>query len=48
MVLPAELREAFAADDICRCDAADVTLAQGSLLRGCAAVVRLVARRTGR
>jgi SAM-dependent methyltransferase len=48
MVPPAELRAAFATDAILRCDAADVTLAEGPLLRGRAAVVRLVARRAVR
>jgi SAM-dependent methyltransferase len=45
MVPPAELRDAFAPDDIAFCEAADVTLAEGPHLRGRAAVVRLVARR---
>lgn len=45
MVPPSELRAAFAPDDIVLCDAADVPLAEGPLLRGDAAVVRLVARR---
>jgi SAM-dependent methyltransferase len=45
MVPPSELRDAFAPDEIVSCEAADVTLAEGPLLRGDAAVVRLVARR---
>lgn len=48
MVPPAELRTAFATDEVLRCDAVDVTLAEGPLLRGRAAVARLVARRAGR
>lgn len=46
MVPPKELRDAFADNEIIRCEAADVTLEEGPLLRGDAAVVRLVARRT--
>ena len=45
MVPPDELRAAFVDDDIVRCEAADVELAEGPLLRGRAAVVRFVARR---
>ncbi|MFB6249464.1 MAG: class I SAM-dependent methyltransferase, partial [Salinibacter sp.] len=48
MVPPTELRAAFAADEIVSCEAADVTLVEGPLLRGDAAVVRLRARRTAR
>lgn len=48
MVPPVELRAAFDTDEVLRCDAVDVTLAEGPLLRGRAAVVRLVARRSGR
>jgi SAM-dependent methyltransferase len=47
MVPIEELREAFADDRIIRCEAADVELTEGPLLRGRAAVARLVARRTG-
>lgn len=46
MVPVSELRDAFADDEILRCAAADVDLAEGPLLRGRAAVARLVARRT--
>jgi SAM-dependent methyltransferase len=45
MVPPAELRDAFAEDDVLQCDAADVTLEEGPILRGQAAVVRLIVRR---
>lgn len=45
MVPPAELRAAFAADEVRACRADDVTLADGPHLRGRAAVVRFVARR---
>lgn len=45
MVPEAELRDAFAGDQILQCTPADVTLAEGPLLRGRAAVVRLVVRR---
>ncbi len=46
MVPVAELREAFADDEIIQCGAADVTIAEGPFLRGRVAVSRLVARRT--
>lgn len=45
MVPPDEVREAFASEEIHRCEADDVVLEEGKLLRGRAAVVRLVARR---
>lgn len=45
MVPVDELRAAFAADDLCRCERADVHLQEGALLNGRAAVVRLVVRR---
>jgi hypothetical protein len=45
MVPPGEVREAFAAEEIHRCAADDVVLEEGELLKGRAAVVRLVARR---
>jgi SAM-dependent methyltransferase len=45
MVPVAELREAFSGDEIVQCEAADVTLKEGPLLRGRAAVARLVVRR---
>jgi SAM-dependent methyltransferase len=48
MVSPTELRDAFAADEIHACRAEDVTLAEGPILRGNAAVVRLVAQRAPR
>lgn len=44
MVPVAELRDAFAEDEIVRCEAADVALDEGPLLRGDAAVARLVVR----
>lgn len=47
MVPPSELRAAFAEDEILTCESADVTLDEGPVLRGSAAVVRLLARRTG-
>lgn len=47
MVPPDELRSAFAEDDILRCSPEDVELAEGPLLRGTAAVVRVVIRRDG-
>ena len=46
MVPVEEVRTAFAGDDILQCGPADVRLEEGPLLRGDAAVVRLVARRT--
>lgn len=46
MVPVAEVASAFADDEIHTCRAADVTLAEGPLIRGEAAVVRLVARRS--
>lgn len=45
MVPVRELQDAFAEDEIVRCEAADVRLEEGPLLRGRAAVVRLVVRR---
>ncbi len=48
MVPVDEVRAAFADDEILRCESADVTLEEGPLLRGEAAVVRLVARRGSR
>jgi len=48
MVPVQELREAFSDDEILRCEAADVVLEEGPLLRGRAAVARLVVRRAGR
>jgi SAM-dependent methyltransferase len=48
MVPPAELRAAFAADEVQACRADDVTLADGPHLWGRAAVVRFVARRAVR
>jgi len=48
MVAPAELRDAFAADEIHACRPEDVTLAEGPHLRGRAAVVRLVVERASR
>lgn len=45
MVPVAELRDAFAEDEIIQCGPADVTIAEGPLLRGWVAVSRLVARR---
>jgi SAM-dependent methyltransferase len=45
MVPVAELRDAFSGDEIVQCGTADVTLEEGPLLRGRAAVARLVARR---
>lgn len=45
MVPIGDLREAFREDQILHCGATDVTLAEGPLLRGQAAVSRLVARR---
>jgi cyclopropane fatty-acyl-phospholipid synthase-like methyltransferase len=47
MVPVAELRQAFAEDEILHCGRADVELAEGPVLQGRAAVARLVARRTG-
>jgi SAM-dependent methyltransferase len=48
MVSLSELRAAFAGDEIHSCTAEDVILAEGPVLRGRAAVVRLVARRASR
>jgi SAM-dependent methyltransferase len=45
MVPVDELRRAFSADTLQVCTAADVTLEEGPILRGRAAVARLVARR---
>lgn len=45
MVPVEELRTAFAEDDVLRCEAEDVTLEEGPILQGRAAVVRLVVRR---
>jgi len=45
MVPLAELRDAFAEDDLLQCEAADVTLEEGPILQGDAAVVRLIVRR---
>lgn len=45
MVPVCELEDAFAADTLVRCAPADAELAEGPLLRGRAAVVRLVAQR---
>lgn len=45
MVPVSELRDAFDRDEILECGPADVTLSEGPLLRGHAAVSRLVARR---
>jgi len=45
MVPVAELRAAFGEDELLRCEPVDVTLEEGPLLRGEAAVARLVARR---
>ncbi len=47
MVPVDEVRAAFADDEILRCEAADVTLHEGPILRGDAAVVRVVVRRAG-
>lgn len=46
MVPVTEVRSAFSGDEILTCTPADITLAEGPLLRGDAAVVRLVARRS--
>lgn len=46
MVPVAELREAFSSDEIVRCEAVDARLEEGPLLRGHAAVARLVVRRS--
>lgn len=46
MVPVAEVQSAFSDDTIRTCTAADITLAEGPLLRGEAAVVRLVARQS--
>lgn len=45
MVPGSELREAFSEDDILRCERTDVDLTEGPVLRGSAAVARLIARR---
>ena len=45
MVPVDEVRAAFADDEILQCEAVDAELHEGPLLRGDAAVVRLVARR---
>jgi hypothetical protein len=45
MVPVRELREAFSDDEILLCKPADVELEEGPLLRGRAAVARLVVRR---
>jgi len=45
MVPVEELRDAFADDEVLQCEAADVVLEEGPLLRGTAAVARLVVRR---
>lgn len=45
MVPVAELRDAFGEDEVLQCGSADVSLKEGPLLRGHAAVSRLVARR---
>ena len=46
MVPREEVRTAFAGDEIFRCDAADIPLHEGPLLKGEAAVVRVLVRRT--
>ena len=46
MVSVQEVRDAFAADDILQCAPVDVTLSEGPMLRGGAAVVRCVVRRS--
>lgn len=46
MVPVDELRNAFSDDEILHCAPADVELSEGPLLKGSAAVVRLVARRS--
>jgi SAM-dependent methyltransferase len=45
MVPPEELTAAFADDEILLCEAADVELEEGPILRGHAAVVRFIVRR---
>lgn len=46
MVSVAEVQEAFAGDDILQCTPVDVTLGEGPMLQGRAAVVRCVVRRS--
>jgi SAM-dependent methyltransferase len=46
MVSEREVREAFSADDILHCGAADATLSEGPMLQGRAAVVRCVVQRS--
>lgn len=47
LITPAELRRHFASGKIHRCDEADVTLDEGAVLQGRAAVVRLVWQKGG-